>query len=153
MEQKSITAKILTLGVIAAAVAALAFGAFYLFKDTSGYQTTQAVVTGSRYAGSDDSGETYNVDYEYIVDGVRYNGSFSGSERDQPGDTLTVWYDPASPGNSYQSQGEANWLGGIGVLFGAGTLFAYVRAWLKKRHASRVTEAAPTQEPPVPPAA
>jgi hypothetical protein len=42
-------------------------------------------------------------------------------------------------------------MGGIGVLFGLFCLNAYAWSWMKKRRASQVTEAVPTQEPPVPP--
>ena len=152
--EKGITSKILTGLMVLLGVASLIYGVILLFKDTSGYVSTQAVVTDSIYGTSDDSGnESYNVYYTYTVDGTSYSGSFTGTENDKAGDTLTVWYDPEKPGTSYQSQGEANCLGGIGVLFGLFCLGGYAWSWMKKRRASRVTEAAPSQEPPVPPAA
>jgi hypothetical protein len=115
-------------------LAALFFGVYYLFKDTSGYQSVQAVITSSSKGTTDDLGNwSYNVDYAYEVGGVRYTGSFSGSEGDAVGDTLTVYYDPEDPGTTFTSKGESTFLGVIGVLFGLFCLGSMGWGWLKSR--------------------
>ncbi len=116
---KNTTSCILKAFVIVAGLASLILGIKYTFLDTSAWPAVQAEVVSSSFRITDDQGnDTFNVSYAYQVDDTQYSGTYSSYEALYPGDRITVYYDPRSPGTSITSKGELFFLGIIGLLFG-----------------------------------
>ena len=116
---KNITGCGLKLFVLIFGLASLVMGIKFLSVDSSSLIEVQAEVVSTTPGTTDDLGnESYNVTYKYQVDGVQYESSFSSSAEYAPGEVITVYYDPESPDWSYNSPGETNFLGIVGLLFG-----------------------------------
>ena len=95
--------------IILAAAAVLALGVHFLrTKQYEDWLPAEGIVTDVQFHRSyrkKSSRYTYQIFYEYTVDGVAYSGvnTYSGRESDTnaaPGDRVTVWYDPDAPADS-----------------------------------------------------
>jgi hypothetical protein len=116
---KNITGCVLKGFVLIAGLASLVLGIQYLSVDSSSLLEAQAKVISTSQGTTDDNGvENFSVTYQYEVDGVPYESSYTSSREYAPGEMITVYYDPEAPDSSFNSQGEANFLGLVGVLFG-----------------------------------
>ena len=97
--------------LILAAAAVLALGIHFLrTKQYEDWVPTEGIVTDVQFHRSRRSRRksydyTYQIFYEYTVDGVAYSGTntYSGKESDTdaaPGKRVTVWHDPDAPADS-----------------------------------------------------
>ena len=87
-----------------------------LQTDTSSWPSVQAKIVSSSTTSNELS---HDETYEYQVNNVRHSGSFyNDADWHRPGDEITVYYDPTSPGSSITSPGEMMFLGIMGLAFG-----------------------------------
>ena len=128
--------------LILAIAAVLAFGVHILrtnqYKD---WLSAEGVVTDVQFHRSyrkKSSRYTYEIFYEYTVDGVTYSGvnAYSGRESDTDaaaGKQVTVWYDPNAPEkSSYHKPGT-----GIDFLIPIFIAFIPIRVILKQKGRKR----------------
>ena len=97
--------------LILAVAGLLALGIHFLrTKQYEDWRPAEGVVTDVQFHRSHNSRRkgydyTYQIYYDYTVDGVTYSGvnTYSGRESDTeavPGKRVTVWYDPDTPEQS-----------------------------------------------------
>jgi hypothetical protein len=100
-------------------LALIVYGANLLISSSREWSAAQAEVMSSlkRYTSSDEA-DSYSITYKYQVNGSEYTDSISSSRDYSPGDIFTVYFDPSSPGVSFESQGGASLLGFGSCLFG-----------------------------------
>ena len=126
--------------LIPAGIILIIFGIILLGFKTDNYVETVGKVTKvEQYI--DHNGENtqtvYDVDFEYIVDGKQYNGSFSGlGKAYNAGEDIKVFYDPEKPENITNAKG-AGIIGpiaiGLGALAAVGGVLSAVKAFKKSR--------------------
>ena len=97
-------------------LACLVWGSLYLAADTSSFPAVEAEVLSSTERIYGDTTEVaYDVKYGYQVDGTAYSGQLSSRTWREPGEIITVYYDPDDAGESYATQGQKRtW--GIAIL-------------------------------------
>ena len=130
--------------LILAIAAVLAFGVHILrtnqYKD---WLPVEGAVTDVQFHRSHNSRRrsydyTYQIFYEYTVNGVTYSGvnAYSGKESDTdaaPGKRVTVWYDPDAPEkSSYHKPGT-----GLDFLIPIFIAFIPIRMILKQKGRKR----------------
>jgi hypothetical protein len=127
-------------------LAALVWGISALRSNSSSWPAVKAAIVSSRYEGGKDL-NSYHVTYAYQVGNDHYSDTFDNSSDDyQPGDEITVYYDPASPGTSITSPGEAEFLGVIGLILGFVCVGGIAWEEFKTRRTSSQASAAATPE-------
>jgi hypothetical protein len=112
---KNKTSLVIQILVVVFGIASIIGGIDALRSDTSGWPSVQAKILAPVTTGD---GITYTGMYEYQVNNTRYSDSFSGTDNYVPGQEITVYYNPSSPGSTITAQGEMGFLGIVGVLFG-----------------------------------
>ena len=128
--------------LILAIAAVLAFGVHILrTRQYADWLPAEGVVTDVQFHRSyrkKSSRYTYEIYYEYAVDGVTYSGvnAYSGRESDTDaaaGKQVTVWYDPDAPDkSSYHKPGT-----GIDFLIPIFIAFIPIRVILKQKGRKR----------------
>jgi hypothetical protein len=99
-------------------LAAIVYGISALRSNSSSWPAVKAAIVSSRHEGGKDT-LSYHVTYQYQVGNNQYSDTFDDSlDEYKPGDEITVYYNPASPGTSITSPGEAELLGVIGLVLG-----------------------------------
>jgi len=120
---KGIGSIIVKIFVVVFGIAALIVGVKYLGVNAADLKSVDAEVVSVSEELADDSGtSSYTVTYTYTVDGIGYQSNYSSYSDVQQGEKITVYYDPASPAESYQSQGESTYVGIMGILLGLACL-------------------------------
>ncbi len=105
-----------------AGLALLIFGLTSLGSNSQNWPSVQGQVTTVIRETDDNGNYTYQTSYSYQVNGADYDGSFTNSTEHQPGEALTVYYDPADPSTDILFPGEREWqvwggiLGGLALL-------------------------------------
>ena len=117
---KNIGSLVIKIFVVVFGLAAIVWGISLLRSNSSSWPSAQATIVSSRISlsGNPKDKTKYEVWYEYNVDDERHSSSFTSDSEYRPGEEITVYYDPTSPGFSITSQGEAEGLGVIGILLG-----------------------------------
>ena len=128
--------------LILAVAGVLAFGVHILrTRQYQDWLPVEGVVTDIQFHRSyrkKSSRYTYEIYYEYTVDGVTYSGvnAYSGRESDTDaaaGKQVTVWYDPDAPDkSSYHKPGT-----GIDFLIPIFIAFIPIRVILKQKGRKR----------------
>ena len=128
--------------LILAIAAVLAFGVHILrTRQYQDWLPAEGVVTDVQFHRSyrkKSRRDTYEIYYEYTVDGVTYSGvnAYSGRESDTDaaaGKQVTVWYDPDAPDkSSYHKPGT-----GIDFLIPIFIAFIPIRVILKQKGRKR----------------
>ena len=128
--------------LILAVAGVLAFGVHILrTRQYENWLPAEGVVTDVQFHRSyrkKSSRYTYQISYEYTVDGVTYSGvnAYSGRESDTDsaaGKQVTVWYDPDAPDkSSYHKPGT-----GIDFLIPIFIAFIPIRVILKQKGRKR----------------
>jgi hypothetical protein len=105
-----------------AGLALFIFGLTSLGSNSQNWPGVQGQVTTVIRETDQNGNYTYQISYNYQVDGVEYDGSFTNSNERQSGEAITIYYDPADPRTSILSPGEREWqvwggiLGGLALL-------------------------------------
>ena len=88
-------------------LACLVWGSLYLATDTSSFPAVEAkVLSSTERIYGDTTDVAYDVKYGYQVDGTAYSGQLSSRTWREPGEIITVYYDPDDAGESYATQGQ-----------------------------------------------
>jgi len=137
------------IGSIIVKVFTVGFGLFMVvtgwnlwMSSTKEWSQAQAVVTASSInVGDDTTSESYDITYKYQVNGVEYTDTMTSSTNYNPGDTLTVSFDPAAPESSYTSRGEANFMGAGVLMFGLFCIGSVIWGeWKARKGAAEMAE-------------
>lgn len=91
------------------------FGIVILVTSPKEYAETTATVTRSEEYFDTEEGSSWDVYFEYTVDGKRYESSFGsmGSAK-REGETMKIYYDPSNPQNT--SNTKAGGIIGIAAI-------------------------------------
>jgi hypothetical protein len=105
--------------ILVIGIASFVMGVKNMSVNSSALIGVEAQVVSVSKELADDSGtSSYTVTYKYAVNGVDYQDDFSSYSEVPQGEKVTVYYDPKSPAESYQSQGESKSVGVMGVILG-----------------------------------
>lgn len=134
------------------------FGVIMYSNTPKSFEQTTGTVTNvtETISGTDNNEISYDVDFEYTVNGQKYESSFSGfSEAPAIGSTVTVYYDPAKPdstSNTKHAGTIALGMIGVGALALVGGILATVKA-VKKSKAmdEKIREAGGNPKAPIEP--
>lgn len=76
---------------------------------------------------------SYNIYYQYVVDGKMYDGNFEQAAEAEIGETIKIKYDPNDPGYSTGTLKPS--LAGviIGIVMGVGAVIAFVLANVSRK--------------------
>jgi hypothetical protein len=139
MKNMGIGSIIINVFTLLAGVAAIVWGFGAMQVDSSNWPSAAGQVTsssGSNYSDSNDSQSTY----EYTVDGVKFTGS-SNTAYDV-GQKIAVYYDPADPATSADSQGTTELYGCFGFIFGIWAVGSIAWNVVKIRRAAKQKDTA-----------
>ncbi|MBI5300886.1 MAG: DUF3592 domain-containing protein [Chloroflexi bacterium] len=109
------TSLVIKIFVVVFGVAIIVWGLDALRTNTSSWLSVPAKILAPVSAKD---GIYYSGMYEYQVGNTRYSDSFNGTDKYEPGQEITVYYDPSSPGSTITSRGEMTFNGIVGILFG-----------------------------------
>lgn len=118
----------------AVGIASLVYGIYFLTLDTSDWIPVEAAAVSSRAGMTDEDGNaTYDITYEYVVDGVKYTHFDNEYRQPAQGEKITLYHDPNDPNHTITSQGEMGMAGCIGVVFGLVCILSMVWGVIKSR--------------------
>ena len=105
--------------VLVFGIASFVMGMKNISADSSALIDVEAQIMSVSKELADDSGtSSYTVTYQYTVDSIDYQNDYSSYSEVSQGEKITVYYDPESPAESYQSKNESKFVGIMGVLLG-----------------------------------
>ncbi|MBA4385732.1 MAG: hypothetical protein C0410_13425, partial [Anaerolinea sp.] len=105
--------------IVVVGIASFVMGVKNMSVNSAALTAVDAQVVSVYKELADDSGtSSYTVTYKYAVNGIDYQNDLSSYSEVSQGEIITVYYDPKSPAESYESQGESKFVGIMGVLLG-----------------------------------
>jgi hypothetical protein len=105
-----------------AGLALFIFGLTSLGSNSKEWPSVQGQITSSMEETNQSGNTSYQISYSYQVKGVEYDGTFTSSDKREPGEAITIYYDPADPSTDILSPGEREWQVWGAILVGLAML-------------------------------
>jgi hypothetical protein len=102
-------------------LAMLYWGVDNIRSNSSEWPSTDGqIISAVENSYYDSTSTDYKITYEYQIGANKYTGSYNYFETSPTGEKTTVYYDPASPGDSVHFPGDMEWQAFWSLLFGLG---------------------------------